>query len=61
MMIDGTFDVVPTGSFKQLLVIHAVYMGKVSTLSLEHGKKTKLRILNLFFFFHSRCAHFFTE
>lgn len=47
MMIDGTFDVVPTGSFKQLLVIHAVYMGKVSILSLEHG--TKLRIFNLFF------------
>lgn len=30
IMIDGTFDVVPVGAFKQLLVIHAVYMEKVS-------------------------------
>lgn len=30
IMIDGTFDVVPLGSYKQLLIIYAVYMGKVN-------------------------------
>lgn len=34
IMIDGTFDVVPIGSYKQLLVIYAVYMEKVSVF--EH-------------------------
>lgn len=29
IMMDGTFDVVPLGSFNQLLVIYGVYMGKV--------------------------------
>lgn len=29
VMLDGTFDVVPIGSFDQLLIIYAVYMEKV--------------------------------
>lgn len=29
IMIDGTFDIVPIGTFKQLLVVYGVYMGKV--------------------------------
>lgn len=34
IMIDGTFDVVPVGSFHQLLILYGVYMGKVSIFSI---------------------------
>lgn len=30
IMIDGTFDAVPVGEFKQLLIIYAIYMEKAS-------------------------------
>lgn len=40
IMIDGTFDVVPVGSFKQLLIIYAVYMEKVSVISIFYRKQS---------------------
>lgn len=32
IVLDGTFDIVPVGAFKQLLVIYGVYMEKVGFL-----------------------------